>query len=67
MIEKFFDNNKYIVAAIMIVVGLVFCFAGNALVNVILFIAGAVITFGGVVYLTFWGLEHFNKEASTTV
>jgi hypothetical protein len=67
MFEKFFDENKYIVAAIMIVVGLVFCFAGNAMVNVILFITGAVVAFAGISYVTFWALETMNKEASTTV
>lgn len=61
MIEKFFDQNKYIVAAVMIVLGLVFCFAGNAMVNAILFVAGAIVGFCGLAYLSFAALEHMNK------
>ena len=67
MIEKFFDEHKYIIAAVMIVLGLVFCFAGNAMVNGILFIAGTIVGFCGLVYLSFTALEHMNKEASKTV
>lgn len=67
MLEKFFEQYKYLVAAVMIVIGLVFCFAGNAMVNVILFIAAAIISFGAVVYLIFALLESLNKETSETV
>jgi hypothetical protein len=61
MLEKFFDQYKYIFAAVMIVLGLVFCFAGNAMVDIILFIAGAIIGFCGIAYLSFTALEHMNK------
>ena len=64
---KFFDQYKYIVAAVMIVLGLVFCFAGNAMINVILFIASSVVAFGALTYLIFAAVEGMNKEASETV
>lgn len=67
MFEKFFDENKYITGAILIVLGLIFCFAGNAMVNVILFTAGALISFLGLAYITFSILESMDKETTSTV
>lgn len=51
----------------MIAIGLIFCFAGNALINVILFTTGSIISFAVLSYLTFGTLEKFNKSPSDTV
>lgn len=67
MLVKFFEQYSYIVAAIMIVLGLIFCFAGNVMINAILFIASSIVAFGALTYVIFAVVESMNKEASETV
>lgn len=67
MLQKFFDQYKYVIAAVMIVLGLIFCFAGNALINLILFVASSIIAFFALVSLVYYIVEKANKEPSETV
>jgi hypothetical protein len=53
--------------AVAIILGLVFCFFGNALINGILFVTGALISFAALSYVTFAILEHMDKDPTETV
>jgi hypothetical protein len=53
--------------AVAILIGLVFCFAGNALIDGILFLTGALLSFAGLSYVTFAILEHLDKDPTETV
>lgn len=67
LIYKFLQKYSYLWGAVVIALGLIFCFAGNALINGILFLTGAIISFGALSYVTFAILEHLDKEPSETV
>lgn len=67
LIYKFLQNYSYLWGAVVILLGLIFCFAGNALINGILFLTGAIISFGALSYVTFAILEHLDKSPTDTV
>jgi len=67
LIQQFFTEYSYLWGAVLIVLGLIFCFAGNKLINTIIFITGAVISFAALAYCTFTILEKADKNPSDTV
>jgi len=67
LIYKFLQNYSYLWGAVIIALGLIFCFAGNYLINGILFLTGAIISFGALSYVTFAILEHLDKSPTETV
>lgn len=67
LIYKFLQKHSYLLGAVMITMGLIFCFAGNALINLILFTTGSLISFAVLSYMAFGALEHFSKSPSETV